>query len=185
MNKRFLILLIFTLTFLSGCEKDDICLEPTTSKLIVRFYDATNPTETKKVTHFSIWAEGKDTISNYKNVATDSIVIPLNVNNTQTVYHLKMNANTGNIVDIQTVEQAKGKAIDQLAQVLKQRGVEKGELTEFEKKNGRSVTIMGDKDVPYLILKGVMATCSQENFRDIALAVNQVVGSALTSGGQP
>jgi biopolymer transport protein ExbD len=90
-----------------------------------------------------------------------------------------------NIVDIKTVEQAKGKVIDQLAQVLKQRGVEKGELTEFEKKNGRSVTIMGDKDVPYLILKGVMATCSQENFRDIALAVNQVVGSALTSGGQP
>ena len=90
-----------------------------------------------------------------------------------------------NIVDIKTVEQAKGKSIESLAQVLKERGVEKGELTEFEEKNGRSVTIMGDKDVPYLILKAVMATCSQENFRDIALAVNQVVGSALTSGGQP
>ena len=90
-----------------------------------------------------------------------------------------------NIVDIASVKQAKGKPVEALASVLKEAAIEKGELTEFEKKNGRSVTIMGDKDVPYLILKGVMATCSQENFRDIALAVNQVVGSALTSGGQP
>ncbi|MFT5594082.1 MAG: biopolymer transport protein ExbD [Oceanicoccus sp.] len=89
------------------------------------------------------------------------------------------------VVDVKTVEQAKGKVVDVLAEALKQRGVERGELTDFEKKNGRSVTIMGDQDVPYLILKGVMATCSQENFRDIALAVNQVVGSALVSGGQP
>lgn len=89
------------------------------------------------------------------------------------------------IVDVKTVEQAKGKPIAALSEVLKQAAIEKGELTDFEKKNGRSVTIMGDKDVPYLILKGVMATCSQENFRDIALAVNQVVGSALVSGGQP
>lgn len=90
-----------------------------------------------------------------------------------------------NVVDVKTVEQAKGKVVDALAEALKQRGIEKGELTDFEQKNGRSVTIMGDQDVPYLILKGVMATCSQENFRDIALAVNQVVGSALVSGGQP
>jgi biopolymer transport protein ExbD len=89
------------------------------------------------------------------------------------------------VVDVKTVEQANGKAIEALAEVLKQLATDKGELTDFEKKNGRSVTIMGDQDVSYLILKGVMATCSQENFRDIALAVNQVVGSALTSGGPP
>ncbi|MGR6873272.1 ExbD/TolR family protein [Pseudomonas sp. HK3] len=89
------------------------------------------------------------------------------------------------VVDVKAVEQANGKAIEALAEVLKQLATDKGELTDFEKKNGRSVTIMGDQDVSYLILKGVMATCSQENFRDIALAVNQVVGSALTSGGPP
>lgn len=90
-----------------------------------------------------------------------------------------------NIVDIATVEKAKGKSIGILAETLKLKAQEKGELTEFEKKNGRSVTIMGDQDVPYLILKAVMATCSQENYRDIALAVNQVIGSAMASGGQP
>jgi len=89
------------------------------------------------------------------------------------------------VVDIATVKAAKGKSIETLASVLKERAEEKGELTDFEQKNGRSVTIMGDQDVPYLILKAVMATCSQENFRDIALAVNQVVGSALSDGGQP
>lgn len=88
------------------------------------------------------------------------------------------------VVDIATVKAAKGKSIETLASVLKERAEEKGELTDFEQKNGRSVTIMGDQDVPYLILKAVMATCSQENFRDIALAVNQVVGSALSDGGQ-
>jgi biopolymer transport protein ExbD len=89
------------------------------------------------------------------------------------------------VVDIKTAKAAKGKAIDALALVLKERAAEKGELSDFEKKNGRSVTIMGDQDVPYLTLKGVMATCSQENFRDIALAVNQVIGSAISSGEQP
>jgi biopolymer transport protein ExbD len=89
------------------------------------------------------------------------------------------------VVDIKTAKAAKGKAIDALALVLKERAAEKGELSDFEKKNGRSVTIMGDQDVPYLTLKGVMATCSQENFRDIALAVNQVIGSAINSGEQP
>jgi len=89
------------------------------------------------------------------------------------------------VVEVNAVKQTNGKPVEALASALKEVALIKGELTEFEKKNGRSVTIMGDKDVPYLILKGVMATCSQENFRDIALAVNQVVGSALSNGGQP
>ena len=99
MNKRFLILLIFTLTIISGCEKDDICLLPTTPKLILRFYDNTNPTTTKNVERLSIWAEGKDTISNYKSISLDSVAIPLNVNATQTIYHLKSNSVDGNLAN--------------------------------------------------------------------------------------
>lgn len=99
MNKRFLILLIFTLAIISGCEKDDICLSPTTPKLILRFYDAANPTTTKSTQDLSVWANGKDTLSTYKSVALDSIAIPLNVNDTQTIYHLKTNSVDGNIVN--------------------------------------------------------------------------------------
>lgn len=90
------------------------------------------------------------------------------------------------IVDLSVVEKAKGKSIEDLAKALKEIKVkDESELTEFEKINGLPVTIMGDQDVPYMTLKAVMATCSQENFRDIALAVNQVVGGVLIEGGQP
>mgnify|MGYP001820937941 FL=1 len=38
---------------------------------------------------------------------------------------------------------------------------------------GREVTIMGDKDIPYRLLKKVMATCSQADYGQISLAVLQ------------
>jgi biopolymer transport protein ExbD len=45
-------------------------------------------------------------------------------------------------------------------------------LTEQEKKKGRAVTIMGDQNIPYTLLKRVMATCAGADYRDISLAVN-------------
>ncbi len=38
---------------------------------------------------------------------------------------------------------------------------------------GREVTIMGDKDIPYRVLKKVMATCSASDYGRISLAVLQ------------
>lgn len=38
---------------------------------------------------------------------------------------------------------------------------------------GREVTIMGDKDIPYRLLKKVMATCTGANYGQISLAVLQ------------
>lgn len=38
---------------------------------------------------------------------------------------------------------------------------------------GREVTIMGDKDIPYRLLKKVMATCTESNYGQISLAVLQ------------
>lgn len=37
--------------------------------------------------------------------------------------------------------------------------------------NDREVTIMGDKDLPYNVLKKIMATCTQANFNKVSLAV--------------
>lgn len=37
-----------------------------------------------------------------------------------------------------------------------------------------SVTIMGDRDLPYELLKRVMFTCQQSDFTNIALAVNRI-----------
>jgi len=39
--------------------------------------------------------------------------------------------------------------------------------------DGQAVTIMADKDVPYQLLRKVMATCALANFSDVSLAVRQ------------
>jgi len=83
------------------------------------------------------------------------------------------------VVSLEKVQEADGKTVAEIVDVLKQRIAENPELTEFEKTNGRSVTILGDQNVPYEILRSVMASCSQENYRDIALAVNQVVSGVV------
>ena len=49
-----------------------------------------------------------------------------------------------------------------------------GELTPFEKDNGLSLTIVGHRDVPYSLVRSVMATCREQGFRNISLAVNRV-----------
>ena len=97
MNKNILYIFLFALIF-SACEKDDICLSPTTPKLILRFYDTADQTEFKSVSNLSIWAEGKDTLATFKNVSLDSVYLPLNTNTSQTVYNFKTSA-TGNIAD--------------------------------------------------------------------------------------
>ena len=38
---------------------------------------------------------------------------------------------------------------------------------------GREVTIMGDKEIPYKVLKKVMATCTEADYGQISLAVLQ------------
>ncbi|HVY23854.1 MAG TPA: biopolymer transporter ExbD [Steroidobacteraceae bacterium] len=39
--------------------------------------------------------------------------------------------------------------------------------------NEREVTIMGDRELPYNVLKKIMATCTQANFTKVSLAVLQ------------
>lgn len=41
------------------------------------------------------------------------------------------------------------------------------------KEQGRPITIMGDKDTPYSVLKRIMDTCAKAEFNNISLAVNQ------------
>ena len=46
---------------------------------------------------------------------------------------------------------------------------------------GRAVTIMGDKDIPYRLLKKVMATCTESDYGQISLAVLQKSSDKLDS----
>lgn len=38
---------------------------------------------------------------------------------------------------------------------------------------GKAVTIMGDKDIPYRLLRKVMVTCARADYADVAFAVRQ------------
>jgi len=58
-------------------------------------------------------------------------------------------------------------------QANKQAGKKSG-LSKRQKEYGLAVTIMGDKDTPYSLLKSLIKTCTSKNYRDISLAVNQV-----------
>lgn len=80
-----------------------------------------------------------------------------------------------------------GTPVAKVADVMAQQGNDIPELREALKSQndrvlrreaqqdiaGREVTIMGDKDIPYRLLKKVMATCSASEYGQISLAVLQ------------
>ena len=85
MRKHLILLFILCFTFVN-CEKDDICIDTTTPKLIIVFYNDTIPDIKKTVTSLTVWAEGKENI--YENKSLDSIAIPLEFNQNRTTYIL-------------------------------------------------------------------------------------------------
>ena len=97
MNKfiiSFIILLLIIGVF-SACEKDDICVDDDTPQLIIRFYDAENPTEFKVVPALRVVGIGNgnpvDTFSD--RVSTlDSIAIPLKTNELSTQFSFILNS---------------------------------------------------------------------------------------------
>ncbi len=94
MRYKPILLFLITLVTLMGCEVDDICTETVlTPKMIVRFYDITNSTMPREVSHLYVWAEDKDSL--YKDSTTDSIALPLNTNAVFTKYLLS----TNNVID--------------------------------------------------------------------------------------
>ena len=61
-----------------------------------------------------------------------------------------------------------------LAKELEYQALRAPKLTEDELAAGRAVTIMGDHSIPYALLKRVMATCAQADYRKISMAVNKM-----------
>ncbi len=82
--------------------------------------------------------------------------------------------------------------IDALMRALKTelnyQATKRPELSELEQENGRAVTILGDANIEYQILKQIMTVCAEANFRNMSLAVeqvaaNQAVTAASMGGG--
>lgn len=81
------------------------------------------------------------------------------------------------VAELNTLERTNNGEIVALSEELQHQASRKTNRTEREEQDGFAVTIMGDKDTPYWLLKSIIQTCSAENYRDIALAVNQIPGA--------
>lgn len=50
-------------------------------------------------------------------------------------------------------------------------------IREANKDKGKALTIMGDKDIPYQLLRKIMYTAARASFTDMSFAVRQKVGA--------
>lgn len=101
--KKFLnisIAIIIAVCFFA-CEKDDICPEttPTTSRLILEFYDFANPADKKNVVNLSaigndqptgvVFTTALDSTKYFAN-ATSKVALPLDISRDSTSYKLRI-----------------------------------------------------------------------------------------------
>jgi biopolymer transport protein TolR len=77
------------------------------------------------------------------------------------------------IVRVDEVLRLRGNDIPQLRQALMSQNDRVLRREAQDDIAGREVTIMGDKDIPYRLLKKVMATCTESDYGQISLAVLQ------------
>lgn len=86
------------------------------------------------------------------------------------------------VAKVEDVIKTPDQPIESLAQALSAHKATL-ELSDYEKHNGLPVTILGNKDVSFKLLKSVMATCQKSDFREISLAVNQVISNTPQAAG--
>jgi len=56
-------------------------------------------------------------------------------------------------------------------------------LTANEQRAGRAITVFGDRNTSYAVLKRILATCAASEYRAIALAVDQQLPANLAAKG--
>lgn len=77
------------------------------------------------------------------------------------------------VVSVADVDATEGNLIEPLAAALKaqdDRALIRAAATDL---SAREITILGDRDVPYRVLKKVMATCTEADYGKLSLAVVQ------------
>ena len=89
------------------------------------------------------------------------------VNNKNLLVQGKKLANT------QALLKSKSDIIPALKTELNYQAARRNVLTPQEKQLGRSITIMGDSEIPYALLKKIMTTCSNTDYRNISMAVER------------
>ncbi len=88
------------------------------------------------------------------------------------------------IVKVSDVMRRRGNDIPELRQALLSQNDRVLRKEAQDDIAGREVTIMGDKDIPYRLLKKVMATCTDSEYGQISLAVLQKSSDKLDEVSQ-
>ena len=102
MNKlKIAFIILLGIIFFSACEKDDICVDGDTPLLVIRFYDVNDSTEFKDVSSLEVRGLiSPDTLDIISNVASDSIMIPLRVDASNTSFVFSQQLTTDDPVNI-------------------------------------------------------------------------------------
>jgi biopolymer transport protein TolR len=81
---------------------------------------------------------------------------------------------------VTTVDEALATAGDEIAPLKAELALHaaKQVVRAENKAQGKAVTIMGDKDIPYRLLRKVMATAARAEFSDVSFAVTKKDGKA-------
>lgn len=82
--------------------------------------------------------------------------------------------NGRSVAEVSSVLAGEAEEIAPLKQELQYLASRKPLATEAEREAGREITIMGDAEIPYTLLKKIMNTSAQAGYRNISLAVSQV-----------
>lgn len=83
------------------------------------------------------------------------------------------------VAKIETLRGDQVPLIAGLSEELQYQAERRGEIPE----GGYKVTVMGDKAVPYWLLKRILFTCQSTDFAQVSLAVNKVGDAASDASG--
>lgn len=115
---------------------------------------------------------------------TDDIVMPVSVAEQQPKEALILQVSQTRLIvggkliaDVESIRESEDELIKELKEELDYQAARRSELTDEEKLYGRALTIQGSNEIPYSVLKKVMATAAEADYRDIALAVTQQMRS--------
>ncbi len=89
---KIALLVCLGILFFSACEKDDICIDGDTPLLVIRFYDRDDTTLVKAVPSLVVRGlDGTSELDVIANASSDSIAIPLRVDQGSTSFLLSQN----------------------------------------------------------------------------------------------
>jgi biopolymer transport protein ExbD len=81
------------------------------------------------------------------------------------------------VADVGALNPSQTGLVDGLEKELREEAKRRGEAPT----DGFDVTIMGDREIPYWLLKRIMMTCQATDFANVSLAVSRIKGEGPTA----